>query len=161
MAVKKGLSVTLLVSAIILIVVVTFFLVVWPMISKNTTELHLGNGVFKALIAADGPSRAKGLSGSPELESDAALMMAYPYDSKWTIIANNDYSYKVDIVWLSADKKVVYFVRNVQHDLESTNSYVPKYPAKYVIELPAGAILDQSIKLNSVAEFKFNSSIGN
>jgi hypothetical protein len=135
----------------------TFMTVILPKVVRPTTELNLGNGVFKASIALNEAERMKGLSGVTKMSSDEALIMAYKYESRWKIWMK-DIKIPLDIIWLDQTKKVIYIVKNAVPEDSTTKTFEPKGLAAYVVELPAGSVKANSIDIGQVADFKLKES---
>ena len=64
----------------------------------------------------------------------------------------------IDIIWLDADKKVVYIVKNVSPDSGTDVMYTPKVDARYVVELAAGTVEKQHIVVGRAAVFDIKNS---
>ena len=156
METHKDLSVGPIIAGVLLVVLVVVVFIILPNMLQPTTSLRLGDGIFRARIAANETDRTKGLSGVTSLNLDQALLMAFPNEGKWNIWMK-DMKIPIDIVWLDKDKKVIYVVLDAQPD-DSTipKIFEPKTPAKYVIELPAGSVNSKAIKTNSTAVFQIN-----
>lgn len=135
----------------------TFMTVILSKVVRPTTELNLGNGVFKASIALNEAERMKGLSGVTKMSSDEALIMAYKYESRWKIWMK-DIKIPLDIIWLDQTKKVIYIVKNAVPEDSTTKTFEPKGLAAYVVELPAGSVKANSIDIGQVADFKLKES---
>jgi uncharacterized membrane protein (UPF0127 family) len=120
---------------------------------KPETKLWLGDGVFKTDVALTYEARTKGLSGRSALNSDQALMMAFPSEDKWGIWMK-DMNFPIDIVWLNKDKKVIYIVKNAATD--DPTVYKPEKLAQYVVELPAGTVTEKNISPKSTAIFELD-----
>lgn len=120
---------------------------------RPTTEVHLGGGVYQLWVAKDETSRTLGLSGVTELKPNGGLLMAYDTDEKWGIWMKN-MKIPIDIIWLDSEKKVVYIVKDASPELDTSVTYTPKDPARYVIELPAGGAQQAGIKVGNVATFE-------
>jgi len=116
----------------------------------------LGDGLFRTELALTDADRTNGLSNDTNLEADQALLMAFPTEGKWGIWMK-DMNFPIDIVWLNADKKVIYIVKNASPEDSTTKTYVPTTVAKYVVELPAGTTEAKSISINNIALFQINS----
>ena len=65
-----------------------------------------------------------------------------------------DMKFPLDLVWLDSSKKVVYIVKNAPPETPTKTVYVPKDPALYVIELPAGSVQKAGIKTGDTAVFQ-------
>ena len=154
---RKDKGMWLIIIGILMIVATTFIYVVLPNLPQSTTDLKLGDGVFRASIAANDTDRAKGLSGVTQLASNQALLMAYPSDSKWGIWMK-DMKVPIDIVWLNSNKKVVYIVKNASPENSASKVFTPKSSAQYVVELPAGSVDSDAITTDTTAIFQIDTS---
>ena len=152
---SERLGTKLLIFGVLLAIVAAFILFVLPIVYTPSTDLRLGDGIFRAKIAMNSDDRAKTLIGESALASDRALLMAYPTQDEW-VISMKDMTIPVDIVWLDANKKVIFIVKNVSPDSSKLVTHSPKTSAKYVIELSAGTVDSKAIKVNSLAKFQLN-----
>ena len=134
--------------AILIAVVVSFILTHF----QSTTDLRLGSGAFSAQIADTERERTKGLSGVSKMDPDDALIMVFDRDDTWGIWMK-DMKVPIDILWLNSNKKVIYMVKNASPELSTDKTFKPNDPARYVIELPAGAIQANGIKVGEIAIF--------
>ncbi|MEI6851051.1 MAG: DUF192 domain-containing protein [Candidatus Saccharibacteria bacterium] len=152
---KSGnLSTTLIISGVVLLVASTFLLFIMPNMLKPPTDLWLGDGIFRAKLALNDVEREKGLSGTEELQSDQILLMAFPYEDKWSIWMK-DMNFPIDIVWLNSAKKVVFIKLNATPE-SYPDKFLPKTNASYVVELPAGTVESKSIKVGKFAVFEID-----
>ncbi len=119
---------------------------------QPTVQVRVGSGVYHLQVADTEAKRVQGLSGVAGLSPDGGLLMKFDSDSTWGIWMK-DMKIPLDIVWLDKDKKVVYVVKNANPDLSTSVTFVPKTPARYVIELPAGGVDKAAIKIGTVADF--------
>lgn len=138
-------GVVVIVIAVAIAFVVTNF--------KPTTSVKLGGGVFDVWIAKDEPSRVTGLSGVEELKPNGGLLMAFASDDTWEIWMK-DMKVALDIVWLDSTKEVVHIVKNASPELSTDKIFKPTKPARYVLELPAGAVQEFNINVGQTAEFE-------
>lgn len=152
---RKDIGIKLIVGLVLLTVFAAAYFVILPNLPQSTTDLRLGDGFFRASIAANDNDRTKGLSGVTQLAPNQALLMAYPAEGEWGIWMK-DMKVPIDIVWLNKDKKVIYIVKNVSPDDSTFRTFVPKTPALYVVELPAGTIDSKAISTDSTAIFQIN-----
>lgn len=116
------------------------------------TSVRLGTGEFSVRLATDESSRTLGLSGVESLKPNEGLLMVFDSDDKWQIWMK-DMKIALDIIWLDSSKKVVYTVRNAGPELSTDKIFTPSEKARYVLELPAGAVQQYGIKAGAVAEF--------
>lgn len=151
----KDLSVGPIIALIVIFIVVLVAFVILPGMMQPTTDLRLGDGVFRARIAYDETDRTNGLSEVTDFDSGQALLMAFPSEDEWGIWMK-DMKVPIDILWLNSDKKVIYIVKNASPDDSASRVFKPKTPAKYVVEIAAGTVDSKSIKINSAATFEIN-----
>lgn len=152
---RKDNSMKLIIVGILLIVFAAAYFVIIPNLPQSTTDLRIGDGIFRARIAANEDQRAKGLSGVNDMAADEALVMAFPNEDKWGIWMK-DMKIPLDIVWLNKDKKIIYIVKNATPDDSTSITFEPKGLALYVVELPAGTVDSRAIKVGSTAVFQVN-----
>jgi len=119
---------------------------------QPTVEVRLGSGVYHLRVADDQAELTQGLSGVESLKADGGLLMKFASDDTWRIWMK-DMQVPLDIVWLNSSKQVVYIVKNAQPELSTDTIFVPKEPARYVVELPAGSVKNAGIRTGSVASF--------
>jgi len=155
---RKEIGIVPIISGILIIILGAFFFVILPNMSP-TTNLRLGDGVFKARIVSKESDRINGLKNVTNLGPDQALLMVFPSQDKW-IVSIKDIKIPIDIVWLNSDKKVVYIVQNTSPNNSISNEFIPKFSAKYVIELPAGTVKSKSIGTVTTAVFQINNIQG-
>lgn len=159
METHKNLGVIAIIGGALLIIVVTFFMSISSNIAQPTIVLKLGDGIFKAKVATTETDRSKGLVGVTKLDSDQALLMVFPSEKKWGIWMK-DMKVPIDIVWLDSSKKVVYAVIDASPNVSTSETFSPKLPAMYVVELPAGTVKNRVISTGSVAVFNVNTVLG-
>lgn len=121
--------------------------------TRPTVEVKIGSsGVYKLWIADDENSRILGLAGVESLPPNGGLLMDFGKDDPAGIWMK-DMKVPLDIVWLDAEKKVIYIVTNASPDLSTTKTFTPPKPARYVVELSAGSVKNSAIKVGNTAEF--------
>ncbi len=95
---------------------------------------------------ADKPSRReKGLSGRKELESGQGMFFVFntiDFHGIWM----KDMFISIDIIWFNEYGEIVDFVENVSPETYPT-VFKPKVKSKYVLEVPAGFIEKEGVKL--------------
>lgn len=120
---------------------------------QPSTEVRLGSGVFSVRLAQDQTSRELGLSETTSLKANEGLLMVFDSDDTWGIWMK-DMKIPIDIIWLDGQKTVVYSVKNAAPELSTSKIFKSKEPARYVLELTAGAVQEYGIKAGDKAEFK-------
>lgn len=112
----------------------------------------IGKGTFRVDLATTKDEQHRGLSGRAELAVDGGMLFVFGSDSKWEIVMR-DMRFPIDIVWLDKEKRVVHVEHNAQPDAEPYEVYRPKVPARYVLEVPAGAAKRSGIVTGTAASF--------
>ncbi len=116
-------------------------------------DVRLGSTVYTARLADDSEERQQGLSGVTNLGRNDALLMEFEIEDRWGIWMK-DMKIPLDIVWLDKDKKVIYIVQNARPELSTSQTFQPDDPARYVLEIPAGSVEADAIKLGDTAAFE-------
>lgn len=119
---------------------------------QPTTMVRVGSGVFMSRIADDDAERIKGLSGVKSLSDTDGLLFDFEREALWGIWMK-DMKIPIDIIWLNEDKEVVYIVEQAPAELGTSKTYQPEDPARYVLEVKAGAVADNKISIGDTATF--------
>jgi len=122
---------------------------------QPTTQLRLNSNVFSVQVAKTEAEREKGLSGVEKLNPNTGLLMVFSTDGEWGIWMKG-MKVPIDILWLNKDKKVIYIVTDATPELSTDKTFVPKSPARYVLEVAAGTVKNSGIKINDVASFEID-----
>lgn len=94
-----------------------------------------GKPIFATVV--DTPeTRAKGLSGRKSLAANEGMLFIFPDDGIYGFWMK-DMLFPIDIVWISADKRVVHVDSDVS-PITYPRVFEPPLPVRYVLELPAG-----------------------
>ena len=78
----------------------------------------------------------KGLSGRESMPENQGMLFTFESSGKHCFWMK-DMKFPLDMIWINADKKVVYVKKNVQPSTYP-NTFCPDQPALYVIEVNAG-----------------------
>jgi uncharacterized membrane protein (UPF0127 family) len=154
---KDGLT-WVLIAGVLLLVGAAALYILWPQLQPHAT-IHLGDGVYTANVAKTQQDRDKALGGSYSLGDSQALLLVYDTDGRWAITMK-DMNYPIDIVWLDKDKKVVYIVKNAPPESYPYQQFEPNSDARYVVELPEGAVGQKKIAIGMTATFDENNLEG-
>ncbi len=88
-------------------------------------------------VARKSEDLVKGLSGRPNLPPGRGLLMDFSRDG-YHGIWMKDMNFPIDIIWLDSGFSVVKIQERAQPS-DYPRVYVPPVPARYVLEVPAGA----------------------
>jgi uncharacterized membrane protein (UPF0127 family) len=100
-------------------------------------------------IADTEATRERGLGGRSGLADHEGMLFVFPQDGYYAFWMK-DMEFSIDMVWLSAQGKVVFIEQNVAPSTYP-NAFQPTSPARYVIELPAGFVQQYNIKIGDSA----------
>jgi len=76
------------------------------------------------------------------------MLFVFPEDGKYAFWMK-DMRFSIDILWLSADGRVVYMALNVSPDTYP-QVFRPDVPARYVLELPAGYAKAHAVRIGDI-----------
>lgn len=135
------------------LIIAAAFLVLRPYMQPRVS-LHLGDGVFTAQLARTSSERQKGLSGVTNLGETDAMLFVFDANGKPSVQMKN-MQVPIDVVWLDANRKVVYIVTNVSPD-SYPEEFSPKVEARYIVEVAAGTVDKKAITVGGTASFDLN-----
>jgi uncharacterized membrane protein (UPF0127 family) len=96
-------------------------------------------------IADEPDERERGLSNREDLPEGTGILFIFEEKDLhgfWM----KDMNFSIDILWFNEFGELVYYVKNVNPDTYPV-IFTPDEPAKYVIEVPAGFIKEEGIKM--------------
>lgn len=152
-------SVAIIIAGVLVAAIVSLF-VVSALLSQTTsapkpdyraTSITLGGQRFSARVPITEAMHEKGLSGTESLTESEAMLFVFDKDQQWGIWMK-DMKIPIDIVWLDADKRVVFIKQNAQPD-SFPEVLEPPVDTRYVIEIAAGRSDDLGIRLGDQAQF--------
>lgn len=120
----------------------------------NRVNVTINGLRLLADVALTADEQRKGLSIKDSLRSSEGML--FPYESPRILsFWMKDMKFPIDIIWLSADKKVVHIEENLQpcSTLLPCPSYAPDVPAQYVLETTAGFSSANGITDGTPVEF--------
>lgn len=141
------------------IVIGTIALCAYFFVLKTATSRYITTdrtlsiaGVGVAVAVADTPNeREQGLSGTTGLSQSEGMFFIFDRDDQHSFWMK-DMAYAIDIIWISAGKRVVYIEKGVAPDT-FPHAFTPPTPARYVLEVPAGFSSAHGIKVGSEVAF--------
>lgn len=138
----KGLLIT---GALLLLLLPTLFY------RPATATLKVHGNAYHLDIAATDETRQKGLSGRSSIKNDQGMIFVFD-QAKTECFWMKDMQFPLDIIWMDANKEVVYIEKNVVPDTYP-ESFCPSENAKYVIELGAGQVARSHISVGQILGF--------
>jgi uncharacterized protein len=111
-----------------------------------TVKMTIGNKPFTLEIAADDATREHGLMNRASMPADAGMIFVFDQEGVQNFWMENT-QIPLDIVFLDAGGRVVTIRTMKPFDLNTTSSVAP---AKYAVEINAGAAADCGVKSGDV-----------
>ena len=131
--------------------VIFFFFVAtsWGYSSLSIIDIGIEDGtVVKAEVTASSSDRARGLMYREGIGENEGMFFVFDTDGRHAFWMKN-VNFAIDILWLDSEMKVVDIV-TANTCVENCPNYTPDYPARYVLEVPAGFAAAHSITSGSV-----------
>jgi uncharacterized protein len=147
--------VLLVVATSILVLILGFLNRNEEMWQKNAESgvktLKIGEITLNVGVASTDAEREMGLSGKSGLAENGGLLFVFDKEGYYGFWMK-DMNFAIDIVWLDKNKKVTHIENNVSPETypKIFNSPVPSL---YVLEIPAGFLVKNKIKIGDTAEF--------
>jgi uncharacterized membrane protein (UPF0127 family) len=113
--------------------------------------LRINNQSYHLAVAKTVTTQEKGLGSRTSMPINQGMLFVFT-DEAIRCFWMKDMRFSLDMVWLSADKKVVY----IQSDVSPTTypeSFCPPELAEYVIELNAGQASASNIHISQTLSF--------
>lgn len=123
-----------------------------PNLTKTPTKkLILKNKEINLLVAETPDENMWGLSDFPSLPPDTGMMFVFPQPGTYSFWMK-DMRFALDMVWLDADNRIITIHENISPDTYYKNPpelFLPTSPASAVIEVPAGFININNLKVGN------------
>lgn len=114
-------------------------------------KLVIGNSSFRYDLADTEAEREKGLSRRESLNQHEAMLFEFETDGPQCMWMK-DMRFSLDIVWLDTSKTVVSIKENISPDTYP-QSFCANKPARYVVELNAGAVGRLGLQVGQTVNF--------
>lgn len=106
-----------------------------------------------AELAATPEQRQLGLMFREGVNSDQGMLLVFEEEDFFAIWMKN-MKFPLDILWLDQEKRIVHIECDVPPcRADPCASYIPKLPGMFVLELQAGSVKDNGLKLYDRLEF--------
>ncbi|MCX6779383.1 MAG: DUF192 domain-containing protein [Candidatus Magasanikbacteria bacterium] len=116
-----------------------------------TVELKINGVVVTAEVAETPATWEKGLSGRKKLTEDKGMLFIFPNEDRHSFWMK-DMNFPIDIIWIK-NGEVVDIAPNVAPSLlRPLPTYLPRLPAKLVLETVAGFSTKNNLKIGDKVE---------
>jgi uncharacterized protein len=119
--------------------------------SQPIKHVRIGSQSFAARTVITDEGRQRGLSYTETLGKRAGMLFVFENPSNHCFWMK-DMKYPLDIIWLDESKKVVTIHENLQPE-SFPRSFCGAESSIYVLEVPAGSVEMNTIKLGEQASF--------
>ncbi len=119
--------------------------------SSEISHVQIGLAILNVELAITPEQRERGLSGHKPLAINEAMLFVFDTPGKYGFWMK-DMLFSIDMIWLSAEGKVVYIEKSVAPDT-FPKSFASESPALYFLETKAGFSSQNNIKIGDQAKF--------
>ena len=112
---------------------------------ETNTIITVGKQSFTVEVADTAGEREKGLSERDSLAKNYGMLFDFKQDGKWEMWMLK-MRFNLDMAWLDESGKIVYMRENITPDT-FPNAFIPDKPARYVLEVNAGALQAAGVKV--------------
>lgn len=120
----------------------------------DIVRLQINNAGLEIELADTPQKRTLGLSGREKLDENSGMLFIFnspDYHSFWM----KDMKFTIDIVWIGKNLKIAGIAENAAPE-SYPQTFKPEDPAKYVLEVNAGFIDENNIKIGDKVDFIYN-----
>jgi uncharacterized membrane protein (UPF0127 family) len=113
-----------------------FGVVVGFLTPRPVAHVTLHGRTYDVVVAGSTATREQGLSDARTLPRGTGMLFVFGHDDIWRFWMKDMY-FSLDIVWLNAQKEVLYVVHNAT-PVAYPHVFTPSQESRYVLEVPAG-----------------------
>lgn len=123
-------------------------------VPANQPMVEIGTARFAVELARDDAAVQKGLSGRQALPEGTGMLFLFPASYRYRFWMP-DMHFPIDIIWIANDI-VVDITEKVppEDDLANPDFYRPRTPARYVLEINAGAAARGGVRIGDRVTFR-------
>lgn len=122
-----------------------------PAVPLYIHPLEIGGRKISVAYAVTPAEQAQGLSGTTSLADGRGMLFIFPTDTSMPFWMK-DMNYALDIIWISEDKTVADITPNLD-PASYPDSFGPSVPVRYVLEVPAGFVIENGINIGDRVSF--------
>lgn len=117
----------------------------------KTKEVTIRNTTIHALVADSAPLQSLGLGGRDGLEVGQGMLFIFAQSGIYPFWMK-DMHFAIDIIWISADKKIVYMAQDITPSTYPS-TFGPSSPVRYVLEVPANFAVHNNFQIGDTVAF--------
>lgn len=108
--------------------------------------LHLPSKDISLIIADTDATRELGLGGRASIPEDQAILFVFDKPDTYEFWMK-DMQFPIDIIWLDAEKSIVFIESDVSPDSYPDSTFAPEKESLFVIEANAGFVSNHNLKV--------------
>lgn len=122
--------------------------------AEGYIQVFFPNGkIITAELAVSDAERARGLMQREKINPDQGMLFVFEYAGIHSMWMKN-MLIPLDFLWLDSEKRIVHMEENIPPcERDPCPSYANEIPAMYVLELKAGSIKENGLKLYDKVDF--------
>ena len=121
--------------------------------SNNIRRVWIKDYCVNAEVVDNEAGRERGLMSRDRLRQDQGMLFIFEKSEIYNIWMKN-MLFPIDIIWISENKKIVYFTENAQPCLSnSCPDFTHLNPARYVLEVNSGFIRSHRLRTGDSLKF--------
>ena len=107
---------------------------------------------FSVLIADTPQKRALGLSGRKELSGGKGMLFVFEKPGDYPFWMK-DMNFAIDILWINENNEIIHILENLSPETYP-ESFASEKDSLYVLEFPAGTVVEAGVKLGDKIVYK-------
>ena len=149
---KKNKALIILLSLVFVVLSSISYFLLPPFIKNNgQVKVRIGDNEWRAEVANNSASRAKGLSGHDPLGEKEGMLFIFEKSDAYTFWMKG-MKFSLDIIWINGGKVVDISENLPPAGLTDLKLYSPREPANWVLEINAGSAKKFGVKIGDSVE---------
>lgn len=143
---------------ILVLIILAFFLISLIFFKRtafapytNNSVAYLKNPAITLDVARTEAARTKGLGGRVQMADNRGMLFIFDTEDTQCFWMK-DMHFPLDIIWLDKNKKIQY-IQEAAMPNSYPRQFCPSVPAMYVIEVNAGTVKENGLKVGKDLEF--------
>lgn len=136
-------------AGIAAVILVVAMFVVFPQ-PHSRANVFLGGEEISVTIADTPSLQARGLGGHEKLEPNEGMLFVFPEP----VLAGfwmKDMLFPIDIIYFDANRRIIDVWGNATPE-SYPKIFIPRAPAQFVLEVPAGFFAEHRLKMGNILE---------
>jgi len=119
----------------------------------KTARIELDGVTLTVELATTPGAQQQGLSDRDSMPADHAMLFVFNQEAEWSFWMH-EMRFSLDIIWFNANRQVVFIEQDLPPCTPATCTvYTPPFNAMYVLEVNAGFVRTNGVKLGDSFSF--------